>query len=425
MKSFKNYLTIFYLLILVSISGCGSSGGESTTYTDEPTTAWQEDISYLITKLRTVHPNVIHSISNQELNQLTDELFDASLVLTEQEIVLEMVKLVSKIGANRDGHLQMGYFVSTGYKIIPLKFYLFKDGVHVIQASSEYQHLIGAKLVGIEGLPMDSIDALVDSILTQDNEHSKEANRNLVYLVPELLKSLSITQNQSAISYDLVPLGSEISEPVSVTPVATNNYQLNVTTNLPKSELLEFIKNDEAFWMEHYEDDNVVYIKMNKVTDESSSQSLSQLAADVLNITENQFVEKVILDLRQNNGGNNQLVSEIVNFLRSPSINQTDKLIVFTDRQTFSAAGNLAAEIADLTQATFMGVSPGGAGNQYGDAKRYDLPNSKLAFFIPTRYWEFGDQVNAPLLLPMNEEVDMTSTEYFANEDSLLARFID
>lgn len=425
MKLFKNYSIICSLLLLVFIAGCSSSSDDSNNYTDEPTTAWQEDISYLIENLRKVHPNVLHSISDQELSRLTEELFDSSLVLSEQQIVLEMAKLISKIGANRDGHLQMGFFVSTGYKIVPLKFYLFKDGVHVIQASSEYQHLIGAKLVGIEGLPMDSIDALVDSVLTQDNEHSKEVNRNLVYLVPELLKALSISQSQSAISYDLVPIGSEISEPVSVTPVATNNYQLNVTTNLPKSELVEFIKNDEAFWMEYYEDENIVYIKMNKVSDKSSSQSLSQLAADVLNITENQFVEKVILDLRQNNGGNNQLVSEVVNFLRSPSINQTDKLFVFTDRQTFSAAGNLAAEIAERTQATFMGVSPGGAGNQYGDAMRYDLPNSKLAFFIPTRYWEFGDQLSAPLLLPMNEEVDMTSTEYFANEDSLLARFID
>ena len=104
------------------------------------------------------------------------------------------------------------------------------------------------------------------------------------------------------------------------------------------------------------------------------SEDLDEFGQRALALMDGGGIERVILDLRQNNGGNNQLIPGILDFLADDRINQAGRLFVFTDRNTFSAAGNLVAAIGSETSAQFVGVSPGGSGSQYGDAERVDLP---------------------------------------------------
>jgi len=416
-------LLLFILLVVVPV-GCGSSSSSPTPYTPTPQTAWEEDIDFLIEKLRTVHPDVLHNMSESELSERANALFTATSILTDDEIFVEILKFLSAIGAERDGHLALSFFVSTGYNISPLKFYQFEDGVYVIQASPDYHHLVGAKLLGIEGKDLIDVNYLIDDILTRDNQSSLETNRNLVYLVPQILQSLGIIQAGDAIDYELVLTGEVSSQNINVQPVSASAFNLDASINLPRDSSHFYLANSEAFWMRYFEDDNVVYMKMNQVSNTSDTSTLAALANSVLTVTQNNMVNNVILDLRQNNGGNNQLVSDIVDFLQAPSINIPGKLLVFTDRQTFSAAGNLVYEIKHQTEALVMGVPPGGVGNQYGDTKRFDLPHSKLAVFIPSRYWTFGNQDEPVLLLEMDNIVDMTSFDYFNGHDELLSQFV-
>lgn len=423
MDTYQKFLTLLILILALMLSGCGSSDSQSNGYTDTPTSDWQHDINYLVDTLSSVHPNLLHSINEQTFRQQVSMLFDDSLNLSDSRIFLEILKLLSTIGAQRDGHLQMSYFAGTDNKIAPIKFYLFEEGVFVVQASNDYQHLIGAQLVGINGLPLADVNQQIDTILTQDNQSSTQTNRNLAYLVPEILYQLGVSNSAESSSYDLVLVNSEVSEAVTVSPVSPNQYTLDASTKLPITPDIKFLSSSAPFWMEYIALDNLVYIKMNQVTDSSNGDSLSDLAQQVQTLTEQQNIERVILDLRQNTGGNNQLVDDIVSFLASPTINQADKLIVFTDRQTFSAAGNLAAEIQHQTQATLIGTPPGGAGNQYGDTQRYNSPNSNLAVFIPTRYWQFGNQADAPLMLEMDQRLALSATDYFSGQDALLSLF--
>jgi len=104
-------------------------------------------------------------------------------------------------------------------------------------------------------------------------------------------------------------------------------------------------------------------------------------------------IDRMVLDLRYNDGGNNDLVRGMVAGLAArPAINQHGKLFVITGRDTYSAAMNFTSLLEDRTAAIFVGESPGGSPRHYGDAVNFTLPNSHLGFRISTLRWEIGVQ---------------------------------
>jgi C-terminal processing protease CtpA/Prc len=184
---------------------------------------------------------------------------------------------------------------------------------------------------------------------------------------------------------------------------------------------LVYINNPETIWLNHFEQEETLYVKLNEMQDTSpNGETLSHFANRALDIAMTKNISKFVLDLRQNNGGTNKLVPTLIDFMNSDPIRQIPNIYVLTDRQTFSAAGNFVAALEEFTKAQFFGTAPGGSGSQYGDNKRYVLPNSGIVFFVPTRHWTFGEKGNQPIMRDMDKIIDSTSTDYFNHVDHIL-----
>jgi hypothetical protein len=216
MNTIRLLLQLLLILFLLILNGCGGGGSDlSTDAGKSPVTRdvkWSEDIQYLVNNIKSTHPNVYHSISEEELNRYVNELAVELQNLTDKQIFVELLKLIAKIGAERDGHLELAYFVGTGNNIVPLKFYRFLDGVFVIQASEEYKQLVGAKLIGIGGMNLDEVNNNVDTLITRDNISSLETRRNLVYISPDLryglgISNTSILRSRINLSLPLIIVG--------------------------------------------------------------------------------------------------------------------------------------------------------------------------------------------------------------------------
>jgi hypothetical protein len=102
-------------------------------------------------------------------------------------------------------------------------------------------------------------------------------------------------------------------------------------------------------------------------------------------------VERLVIDLRYNGGGNNDLARGVVAAIAAqPSINVRGRLFVITGRETYSAAMNFTSMMEERTNAIFVGEPPGGAPLHYGDNTGFTLPNSKLPFRISLLRWDLG-----------------------------------
>lgn len=136
-------------------------------------------------------------------------------------------------------------------------------------------------------------------------------------------------------------------------------------------------------------------------------------------------MEKFVLDLRNNDGGNNGLNRQVVIGIVKSRIDERGKLFVITGRRTFSAAQNLVNELEKYTNAIFVGEPTAGHPNHYGDATPITLPNSKLNVRVSTLYWQDLDprdnrQWTAPELA-----AELTSQDYRAGRDPALQAVLE
>ncbi|MGI9303991.1 MAG: hypothetical protein ACR2RB_15020 [Gammaproteobacteria bacterium] len=414
----------YVLWVLLALSGCGGGGGGSSTDPDAPLTTaqWQQDVDFVATQMETTHPSLFHSITRQEFRTAVDALKADIATLTRNEIFVRLKKLVALPAMEKDGHTLVPMFRATGFRVFPLRLYEFSDGVFVIDANAPYQNAIGQRIVQIGGMDIDQVNLIIDPLITRDNETTVRQKRTLHYVVPELLETLGIIPDAEQGDYLLESATGDFTT-LLVTPIDTQTYQgtLEDTVGLPQqSEPLYLSNRGERFWMQLLNESNSLYIRYNLVlADTQSGLTISGFSAQIASIVANNNVQKVIIDVRHNGGGNNATFGPLIDVLSSSAINQPNKLYALIDRVTFSAAGNFVAVLDQRTNAIFVGEPTGGSPNNYGDAVQVNLPNSGFGVVIPTRYLEVapGDQRTA---VSPDIPVSLNAADYFDRRDPVL-----
>ena len=92
---------------------------------------------------------------------------------------------------------------------------------------------------------------------------------------------------------------------------------------------------------------------------------------------------RVIVDLRNNGGGDINTYPYLLQTLKSRSINKRGKLVVLIGRTTFSAAVHFAVDLKRGTHAIFIGEPTGGSPNHYSDTDPVTLPASGYTINVP------------------------------------------
>ena len=406
------------LIVIILIAGCrGSAVSEDPVGPRDA--QWREDLAHLVDRMNEIHPDLYHTVDRSVFEQARARLDSEIPSLSDDQIFVEFLRLVALPATERDGHMALSFFEGTGFQIVPIQLFRFSDGVFVVDTAPTYSQFLGMKLLGIGEFTLEEVNRLIDPLIPRDNENSLTAFRNLVYITPQILEVLGIIEDAGAPMYRFESVS------MALDPVPPNQYGLESIYNLPtpSSPPLYLTRRNENFWLEYLQAEGILYLRLNAVQPTSGSEDLDEFGQRVLALIDGGGIERVILDLRQNNGGNNQLIPGILDFLTDDRIDRREGLFVFTDRNTFSAAGNLVAAIALETSAQFVGVSPGGSGSQYGDAERVDLPNSRFAAFIPSRHWIFGAPGDQLLMHPMDIIIEPTGREFLDGFDPLLALY--
>jgi C-terminal processing protease CtpA/Prc len=133
-------------------------------------------------------------------------------------------------------------------------------------------------------------------------------------------------------------------------------------------------------------------------------------------------VDRVVVDLRQNPGGDNHEYPPMLSILEEWSAAHPGRLFVITDRVTFSAASNFATELEQRTDATFIGEAMGGGLNFWDDVTWIDLDALPIPMRVgvSTRYWEMSVPDDPRLTIEPDIAVPVTAEDYFDDLDPAL-----
>jgi tetratricopeptide (TPR) repeat protein len=350
---------------------------------------WRYDLWLLARELQRIHYDPYKYISKPEFDASVKKLNDEIPKLTDNQIAVSFMKLMRLMG---DGHTQIrpgGAGHNPLMAGFPVEFYLFKEGLFITAAAPQHADLVGAQVIRLGDHSVEKVFETLDTVISQDNKMwVKFIGANMMKR-PSLMNGLGLIASADRMQITVRDSEGKTRAATLVEEKGgqTNNW-LTVRQQAKTPEPL-YLKNRRApYWFEYIPESKTVFFQYNAVQNDVNNP-LPQFCDKLFKFINENEVERLVIDMRWNSGGNNFLNRPILQgLLRNDKINQRGKLFVIIGRQTFSAAMNGATDIDRYTNVIFAGEPTGSSPNFVGESVRVNLPYSKMQGSISDLYWQ-------------------------------------
>src|SRR5688572_9561433 len=388
---------------------------------------WQSDLRYLQQTVHKDYSFLFKNIKAAEFDESVDKLYNAIPSMKEHEVLAGFARIVASF---KYGHTDISWRESpVKWHIAPLSLYWFSDGIYVEGVDKKYEMIVGAKLLKVEGVPVEKALAAIKPIMPAENDQYFKAH-GLDYLaIPEALNAQQISKElKTTVTYTFEKNGKTFEQTIDAVDafrfprqygfIKPGNDWVSVRDQTTTPNYLKHL--DKIYYYEYLPASKTVYVRHSQILDDKT-EAIPAFYKKVFDFIEKNDVEKLVLDVRLNGGGNNYKNKPIVTgILESKKINQPGKLFVIIGRRTFSACQNLVNELHNYTNAVFVGEPTAENINFYGDTRRVELPKSKLPVFLSFAWWQDKPQwENDDWLAPL-KSVEMSFADYKNNRDPIL-----
>ncbi|MEG0307659.1 MAG: peptidase S41 [Clostridium sp.] len=362
---------------------------------DNWTLMWNEDIDYLRDNLTSKHKNLFFSISKEEFECKINNLKSMLGTLDYNEMKVELSRIVASV---RDAHTAIAFPIN---KYLPLKFYCFSDGIYIIGVVKGYEDLLYKKVDKIEDTDINQVMNELSKIISHENKYFLKGHSAKYLQAAEVLYGLLICDDVDKINITVE------GKQVEVLTVMASELRYIEDDNIP----LYAERESENYWSKFLEDDGVMYIKYNSCREEGNI-SIKEKIEDTIRGIEEKNISKVTIDLRNNLGGNSDLINPLIDFIKtSETINRKENLNIIIGRETFSSALLNAYRFKWETNAVIVGEPSGGKPNCYGEILRFTLPNSKFVVSYSTRFYKLIEDDSIMALYP-DETIEESIHDY-------------
>ncbi|MGH9789220.1 MAG: S41 family peptidase [Candidatus Acidiferrales bacterium] len=402
------------LFILAGLLSCSTSAREMTTE------RWREDLRYLASELPKRHAAFFARVSRDEFEQAVNRLDQRLPSLSNHEIIVELARLVAMA---EDGHTELAApQAAAGFRRYPIGFFVFGKDFYAVSGEKQYSKAIGLRLVRIGKVPIDTAFERVKPLLAHDNEMEflHAAPEYLAH--PEVLHALGIIDSLDRGSFTFETAdGRELTVDLQAVPrpnLRVENW-LNVT-ELSGHSLPLYRRNPrESYWYEYLSDSKTLYFQYNRCADQAGKPALKRVVKELLDFADSHPVERLVIDLRHNSGGNFHLSAPLVEGIRErPNLARPGRLFVITGRRTFSAGMVTALLLKKQTPAVLVGEPS--RGRPTYNAEELRLPNSGLVVQYTEKLHTPAPELANSEFLAVDLAVAATFADYKSGRDPVL-----
>ncbi len=398
--------------------------------------AWREDLRYMASEMAKRHKNLYHAITREQFDSAVAALDTRIPSLARHQVIVEIARIVALVG---DGHTNIAPTrdPKVGFRTLPVRLYFFKDGLFVRAAQRKHATLAGARVVRIGRVTSEQAYGRVRELIGRDNEMGARFFAPFLLAMPEVLHALAIIDDMEQVPLVLEERGRRStvtlgpSGPAPMMPPDTDlswwpeSGWVDMRDGAPAPVPL-WLRHDPSdhFRMEYLPGSRLVYVQYNKVGDKEE-ESIADFSRRLLTLADTAEVDRLVLDLRLNRGGNGMLNTPLlVSLIKARKLDGAGKLFVIIGRSTFSAAQFLVNDLERYTPAVFVGEPSGGKLNSYGDSRKITLPHSGLTVRVSIYWWQEEPWDNRQWKAP-DIAAELTSADYRANLDPALTAALD
>jgi hypothetical protein len=332
---------------------------------------WNADLTYLENELPKVHPNAFHATSRETFHSNVESLRARLPELEPHEVVVEMTRLVASIG---DGHTRLtipldpaaGFFQghskttppndsSLMFHALPIRFVILPGGLFTTG---------GKEVVKIGRMTAQEAIAAVSPIAHRDNDSQLKEIVASYLAVPEILHATGVTAAKDEVPIEYAGGETLVARPGNVAPPPPTTP-----------------------WSYRVEGSAVIF-RYDEVAN-AKEETLAQFCERMFEFIETHPVDRLVIDVRNNWGGNGFLNRAVIHgLIRSKKLQRPGSVFVLIGRRTFSAAMFLLLDLEKHSNAILIGEPTGGKPTSYGDSRKMILPESGLTVRVSTLYWQ-------------------------------------
>jgi tetratricopeptide (TPR) repeat protein len=434
-RTFAPLLLLLYVCFLtVPALAQGANpvtGGAEKSETEK----WREDLRHMAVEMEARHKNLFHTLSREQFEDAIRRLHERIPTLARHQIIVEMARLAAAVG---DGHTNLAPTrdPKIGFRSLPIKLYLFRDGLYVRAAERGQAELLGAQVVRIGSATPDEAMARARDIIGHDNEMGVRFFAPFLLTMPEVLHALGLSAGPESASFTFTWGGREQTRtlnpggPTDLLPPDTDLswlpkegwVDLRDAAKAPPPLWLRDPRN--KFWFEYLPESKVVYVQLNEVGNKEK-ESLAEFSDRLFSFVEASAAEKLVLDLRLNRGGNGMLLRPLEIGLIKSKLNRPGKLFAIIGRSTWSASQFLLNRMETYTNVLFVGEPSGSKGNAFGDSRRITLPHSGITVRVSVYYWQDWAPWDTRRWTAPHLTAELSSEDYRTNNDPALKAILN
>jgi len=365
-------------------------------------TKWHDDVRAFGRELPKRHAAAFHRVSREDFQRAVAalEARDAN----DSVMFVELSRIAAMIG---DGHT---YVLSPPTaRRFPIGFQPFDTDWRVTHTIDAHKSALGAKLVRINDTPVAEAVKLVEPLIAQgETDAYIRASVTQWLNLGDALHGLGITPARDRVTYTLQ---RDDGTAFTLEPASLPFSEAPKWVFASKETPLARQRPAERFWYSWLEPQKTVYVAFRGYDD------LRAKSKELWQFVDSHPVEKLVLDLRANGGGDYTKGKEYI----VDQVKRRPKLRTFAlvGARTFSAAMNNAAQLRDAG-ATLVGTTVGERPNSYQENDQFTLPSSKLVVSYSTRFYKFVPE-GTPNVIEPDQRIEPTWDDYLAGHDPALA----
>lgn len=370
---------------------------------------WKEDFDYIINKIEEVHPNPYRVNDRNYIENEFNKLVTRSTCLTNEEIYFEVSRIIALY---KDGHTSILWHELNSEFFYPIYCSVIDDKVYVTSSIKKYEDILYNQVISINGKNINDVIRKISAYINAENENFVELCTERMMFNKAILQHIGVIGENDDLILELMN-----NRKVSfVTIEDMKSGEIAVQYILERD--LSGVVGTDNYRFKYYKDERILYFKYRKCFDDEIMP---------FDIFEEKFwamiadyeVDKIIVDISYNLGGDPELIKSMFNDLALSEYNSNDRLFVVIGKGNYSAATQLAAMFKRLTGAELIGSPTGGSTKMTFDVVEFITPNHNIGFNVATREFEVIPNSTEMFIRP-DVEIPFTIEHYKEGIDPYL-----
>ena len=324
----------------------------------------KEKIKDILNLIEERHIDMYFNISKEELDRYIDEIIEMYDINDDYSLYYYTNMIIKKIFGIYDSHTKLLFEKGDFYLPVRLKY--INNKLYIIRTTKETKTLLYSEVKKIENIDINIIIEEIKSIVASSTEEYVTSQIELFLINGYKIKSLpSIDSKLDEFNFTV----NSDEKIIDMKLTKDEGYLLPV--NKPKENYSYELKDDKII---------IVYNKCREEYDGQMIEFVNKIESE----SKKFGIEKFIIDIRGNQGGNSEIINPLIEFLKDK------KTVTLVDEYVFSSGRFAILDLKNINS-KFVGTGIGTQLNCFGNAPitKYDnfiIPISNKYFYMDTSY---------------------------------------